>query len=395
MIRRNLQDRLLDYADRMPVVAVTGPRQSGKTTLCRMAFPDRRYVSLEPLDTREYATTDPRGFLGHYGGDVILDEVQRAPDLFSYLQEAVDEDPSPGRFILTGSQHFGMSEAISQSLAGRVGLLHLLPLALDELRRFDDPPTDLWATVWSGGYPRIHDRGLDPARWLADYVTTYVQRDVRQVLEVGDLDAFATFLRLTAGRTAQELNLSALGSDAGVSHNTARSWLSVLDTSFLTFRLPRWHRSFRKRLVKSPKIHLVDSGLACHLLGIRKADQLRTHPQRGAIFESWVASEVLKARLNRGLEPDLHHLRETRGVEIDLLVEAGETLIGVEVKSGATIAGEFTRNLSELGERIEKVLPHLRYDPRLVYGGERVQSRGEVRIVPWSEIADLSWDGVA
>lgn len=393
MIRRNLQDRLLDYADRMPVVAVTGPRQSGKTTLCRMAFPDRRYVSLEPLDTREYALSDPRGFLRQYDGDVILDEVQRAPDLFSYLQETVDENPAPGRFVLTGSQHFGLSEAISQSLAGRVGLLHLLPLALDELRRFDGAPTDLWETVWSGGYPRIHDRGLDPARWLGDYVTTYIQRDVRQVLEVGNLDAFTIFLRLTAGRTAQELNLSALGSDAGVSHNTARSWLSVLDTSFLTFRLPRWHRNFRKRVVKSSKIHLVDSGLACHLLRIRDPDQLRTHPRRGAIFESWVASEVLKARLSRGLEPDLHHLRETRGLEIDLLVEDGDSLIGVETKSGATVAGEFTENLLELGQRIERELPHLRYDPRLVYGGERAQSRGEVRVVPWSEIPELGWGG--
>lgn len=391
MIRRNLENRFTEHAERMPVVAVTGPRQSGKTTLCRMTFPERRYVSLEPLDTREYARTDPRGFLRQYGDGVILDEVQRAPDLFSYLQEVVDEDPSPGRFILTGSQHFGLSEAISQSLAGRVGLLHLLPLALDELRRFDDAPTDLWETVWSGGYPRIPDRGLDAGRWLADYLTTYVQRDVRQVLEVTNLDAFATFLRLTAGRTAQELNLTTLGSDAGVSHNTARSWLSVLDTSFLTFRLPRWHRSFRKRVVKSPKIHLVDSGLACHLLGIREADQLRTHPQRGAIFESWVASEVLKARLNEGLEADLHHLRETRGVEIDMLVEDGDSLIGVEMKSGATVAGEFTENLIELGRRIERELPHLRYDPRLVYGGEQVQSRGEVRVVPWSQISELDW----
>lgn len=394
MIRRNLEDQLAEYAERMPVVAVTGPRQSGKTTLCRMAFPERRYVSLEPLDTREYARTDPRGFLRQYDGDVILDEVQRAPDLFSYLHEMVDEDPSPGRFVLTGSQHFGLSEAISQSLAGRVALLHLLPLALDELRRFDDAPTNLWETVWSGGYPRIHDRGLDAGRWLADYLTTYVQRDVRQVLEVTNLDAFATFLRLTAGRTAQELNLTTLGSDAGVSHNTARSWLSVLDTSFLTFRLPRWHRSFRKRVVKSPKIHLVDSGLACHLLGIREADQLRTHPQRGAIFESWVASEVLKARLNGGLEADLYHLRETRGVEIDLLVEDGDSLIGVEMKSGATVAGEFTENLLELGRRIERELPHLRYDPRLVYGGEQVQRRGEVGVVPWSQIPELHWGGV-
>lgn len=391
MIRRNLQPRLLELAGRMPAVAVTGPRQSGKTTLCRMAFPEREYVSLEPLDTRDYARTDPRGFLRQYGHGVILDEVQRAPDLFSYLQETIDEDPAPGRFVLTGSQHFGLSEAVSQSLAGRIGLLHLLPLALDEVRRFDHAPEDVWTTVWSGGYPRIYDRDLDPARWLADYVATYVQRDVRQVLEITNLDAFTTFLRLATGRTGQELNLSTLGADAGVSHVTARSWLSVLETSFVTFRAPRWHRNFRKRVVKAPKVHFVDSGLACHLLGIRKPDQLATHPQRGALFESWVASEILKARLHRGLEPDLHHLRETRGLEIDLVVETGEVVYGVEVKSGATIAGDFTDDLRELGRRIERQFPHLGYDPRLVYGGDRAEQRGGVRIVPWSSVAEVGW----
>lgn len=391
MIERTLQARLLELAGRMPAVAVTGPRQSGKTTLCRMAFPEREYISLEPLDTRDYARTDPRGFLGRYSHDVILDEVQRAPDLFSYLQEAIDEDPTPGRFVLTGSEHFGLSEAVSESLAGRIGLLHLLPLSIDELRRFDDAPAHLWDTVWGGGYPRIYDRKLDPAHWLADYVATYVQRDVRQVLDVTNLDAFTTFLRLVAGRTGQELNLSALGSDAGVSHNTARSWLSVLETSFVTFRASRWNRSFRKRVVKAPKVHLVDSGLACHLLGIRNPEQLRTHPQRGAIFESWVAAEILKARLHRGLAPDLHHLREARGLEVDLLVEAGEVLFGVEVKSGATVASDFTDDLRELGRRIERELPHVRYEPRLIYGGEGRQTRGEVRIVPWSSVAEVGW----
>jgi predicted AAA+ superfamily ATPase len=356
-----------------------------------MAFPDRQYVSLEPLDTREYARMDPRGFLRQYGRDVILDEVQRVPELFSYLQAAIDENPTPGRFVLTGSQHFGLSDAVSQTLAGRVGLLQLLPLALDELKRFDEAPTDLWSTVWSGGYPRIYDRHLDPASWLADYVATYVQRDVRQVLDVTNLDTFTTFLRLLAGRTGQQLNLSALGSDAGVSHNTARSWLSVLETSFVTFRTPCWHRSFRKRMIKAPKVHVIDSGLACYLLGIREPEQLQAHPQRGALFESWVAAEILKARLHRGVEPDLYHLRETRGIEVDLLVEAGEILFGVEVKSGATVASGFTDDLRELGVRIERESPHLRYEPRLVYGGDQPQARSDVEIVPWSRVAELGW----
>ena len=216
MIERNLEGTLRARATQMPAVAVTGPRQSGKTTLCQMTFPELEYVSLEPLDMREYALQDPRGFLEQYGNGVVLDEIQRAPELFSYLQEAIDRDPSPGRFILTGSQHFGLTEAITQSLAGRISLLYLLPLSLDEVWRFGGPRTGLWSTLWVGGYPRIHDRGLDARGWLAEYVATYVQRDVRQVLNVGDLDAFTAYLRLLAGRTARELHLSHLGSDAGV-----------------------------------------------------------------------------------------------------------------------------------------------------------------------------------
>ncbi|MDX1395275.1 MAG: ATP-binding protein [Gemmatimonadota bacterium] len=391
MIRRTIASRLEELANRMPAVAVTGPRQSGKTTLCRMVFPEREYVSLEPLDTRDYARTDPRGFLRQYSGDVIFDEVQRAPDLFSYLQEAIDADPAPGRFILTGSQHFGLSEAISQSLAGRVGLLHLLPLSLEEVRRFERAPEELWETVWSGGYPRIHDRGLDAADWLRDYTATYVQRDVRQVLDVTDLDAFTTFLRLVAGRTSQELNRSSLGSDAGVTHNTARSWLSVLETSFIVFRVPRWHRRFRKRVVKAPKIHLVDTGLACRLLGIREPGQLPTHPLRGPIFESWVASEILKWRLHRGLDPAMSHYRETRGVEIDLIVEVGEKILGIEAKSGATVASDFTRGLRVLGDLVRDSPESGSFEGRLVFGGDSPQERSDARVVPWSEVQREAW----
>jgi predicted AAA+ superfamily ATPase len=375
----------------MPAVAVTGPRQSGKTTLCRASFPDHEYVSLEPLDVREFAATDPRGFLAQHGGGAILDEVQRAPELFSYLQEELDRDPEPGRFVLTGSQHFGLSEAISQSLAGRVELLHLLPMSLDELRRFPGSSDNLWTTVWKGGYPRIHDQDLEPDRWLADYEATYVQRDVRQVLNVTDLDAFASFLRLAAGRTAQELALSTLGGDAGVSHNTVRSWISVLETSFLVFRTPPWFRNVRKRAVKTPKVHFVDSGLACHLLGVRSPEQLRAHPLRGAVFESWVAGEILKARLHRGGPADLYHLRETRGVEVDLLVEGAEEIFAVEVKSGATVGSDFLDGLRTLAARSPTHEDPRELALRLVYGGERSQRRTDVEIIPWTAIQDHAW----
>jgi hypothetical protein len=388
MIVRRLHNALVQAASQAPVVAVTGPRQSGKTTLCQACFPDHAYVSLEPLDNREFARTDPRGFLRQNSGPAVLDEVQRAPDLFSYLQGIVDSDPTPGRFVLTGSQHFGLSASISQSLAGRVALLNLLPLSLEEVRRFESAPTDLWTTVWTGGYPRIHDRGLAPDLWLADYLATYVQRDVRQVLNVTDLDAFTAFLRLAAGRTGQELNLAALGADAGVSHNTARAWMSVLETSFLLFRLAPWMRNTRKRIIKAPKVHFVDTGLACHLMGIRSAEQLTTHPLRGAIFESWVASEVLKALVHRRLPRDLFHLRETRGAEVDLIVESGDRLFGVEVKSGATVPDDAARTLEGWPSTGAEGRAVVR---RLVYGGDVRQGRSDFDVVPWGDVQEVGW----
>jgi predicted AAA+ superfamily ATPase len=375
----------------MPAVAVLGPRQSGKTTLCRRAFPNHEYVSLEALDVRDHANSDPRGFLVRYGNGAILDEVQRTPSLFSYLQGEVDRDPTPGRFILTGSQHFGLVESITQSLAGRIALLRLLPLSLDEIRRFPSPPPDLWSTLFVGGYPRIFDQRLDPAAWLPDYVDTYVQRDVRQVLNVTDLLAFGTFLKLVAGRTAQEQNLSSLGSDVGVSYNTIRAWLSVLEASFVLFRAPPWLRNLRKRATKAPKVHFVDSGLACHLLGIRDPEQLRVHPLRGAIFESWVASEVLKARVNRALSADLYHLRESRGVEVDLIVEDGLRAGAVEVKSGATLARDFWAPLLALGKRAREALAGVDLVGRIVYGGDRSEMRDGVEIVPWGRIQEVVW----
>ncbi|MEX2527872.1 MAG: ATP-binding protein [Gemmatimonadota bacterium] len=391
MITRVLAADLRDAATRSPAVAITGPRQSGKTTLCRGVFPDHAYVSLEPLDNRDFATQDPRGFLRQYPGPAVLDEAQRVPQLFSYLQEVIDEDPAPGRYILTGSQHFGLSEAISQSLAGRIALLHLLPLSLDELVRFGPPPEDVWKVVWAGAYPRIHHRELPADEWLADYLATYVQRDVRQVLQVADLDAFTTFLRLAAGRTAQELNLSSLGSDAGVTHNTARSWISVLEASFLIFKLPPWIRNPRKRVVKAPKLHFVDSGLVCSLLGIRTPGQLATHPLRGAIFESWVASEILKARLHRRRPADLFHLRETRGTELDLMVEATEQIIGVEVKSGATIQPQFLQGLRALPEITRRSGDGREPVARLIYAGDSGQERTLIQVLPWTDIQAVEW----
>jgi predicted AAA+ superfamily ATPase len=375
MIPRALEPQLLKLSGYYPAVLVTGPRQSGKTTLCRMVFPDKPYVSLEALDTRDFARSDPRGFLAEYAGGAVLDEIQHIPELLNYLQEEVDTRPEPGRFILTGSQHFGLSQSISQSLAGRCGLLILLPPSLEELRAFPTAPTDLFSVLWQGAYPRIYDRDIPAHQWLADYAATYLQRDVRQVVNVGDLQVFAEFLKLCAGRSAQEINLSALGSDAGVSHNTARAWMSVLETSYIIHRLPAWHTNIRKQVIKTPKLHFFDSGLACYLLGIREPEQLRLHPLRGAIFESWVISEVYKVGVHSGVQASLFRYRETRGLEIDLLMEKAERLDAVEIKSGATATAALFKNLKRFPERLGAAGLARDIRKHVVYGGDASQQR--------------------
>ncbi len=383
---RKAESTLLKMAGYYPVVTVTGPRQSGKTTLCKGLFPDKAYVTLEALDSREYADRDPRGFLSEYSSGAIIDEVQQVPSLLSYLQEEVDANAECGRFILTGSQNFTLAQHLSQSLAGRSGILHLLPLSLDELGAFPSSSDELFEVVWSGGYPRIHDRQIPPQRWLADYVANYLQRDVRQILNVADLQRFTSFLKLCAGRTAQELNLSSLGGDAGVSNNTARSWLSVLEASFICTQLPAWHRNFRKQVVKAPKLHFLDTGLVCYLLGIRDPEQLRHHPLRGAVFETWVVSEIHKGRAHRGLPPDLYHFRETRGLEIDLVQEDGAGITLTEIKSGETIHQDFFTALNKMETRLSGQDSEVSITKQVIYGGKSRTSRNQNQVIPWSEV---------
>ena len=390
MISRTLEHKLRELAGYYPAVAVTGPRQSGKTTLCRMVYPDKPYVSLEALDVRDFARSDPRGFLAEYRDGAVLDEIQHAPELLSYLQVEMDERPAPGRFILTGSQHFGMTESISQSLAGRCGVLALLPPELRELRSFPEAPEDLYPLLWQGAYPRIYDQGIPAHQWLADYATTYVQRDVRQVTNVHDLQAFSEFLKLCAGRTAQEINLSRMGSDAGLTHNTARAWLSVLETSYILFRVPAWHANVRKQVVKTPKLHFLDSGLACYLLGIREPGQLRLHPLRGAIFESWVVSEVYKSLAHRGMRPALYHYRESCGAEIDLVIEQEDRVDAVEVKSGATVSRDYFKHLETFSRRIQGDRRARSVRCHVVYGGDESQERSEARVLSWRHLERLS-----
>lgn len=390
MIPREIMTEVVSAAAQMPVVTVTGPRQSGKTTLCRAAFPDKPYVNLEPLDSRELVRSDPRGFLAGHPEGAILDEIQNVPELLSYIQAEVDDDARPGRFILTGSQHLPVSQSLSQTLAGRTAILHLLPFSLEERKQSGIWERDLWLDVFRGGYPRIYDRELDPARWYADYVTTYVERDVRQVKEIGDLRTFRTFLSLAAGRTAQEINLSSLGNDAGISHNTARAWLSVLEASFITMSVPAWHRNVRKQIVKAPKLYFLDTGLACNILGIRDPDHLRVHPLRGALFESWVASEIVKSFVHGGTSrPDVRHYRESRGLEIDLVVERSGVLHLIECKSGATIHPSFADPLLQFVES-DGGKPSSSLAPAIVYGGGETLPRRRVPLYGWSDIGRLT-----
>lgn len=392
MVDRLLHAPLARLARQYPVVTVTGPRQSGKTTLCRQVFPRKPYVSLEPPDARDFARHDPRAFLARHPRGAIVDEVQRAPELLSYIQERVDHRPVTGQFILTGSQQLHLLEGVSQTLAGRTALVQLLPLDLTEVRRFPDSPADLWTLVWTGGYPRIYDRRLQASEWLANYAGTYIERDVRQLLNIGDLLGFQTFLRLCAGRVGQLVNLAALGADAGVTHTTARAWLSVLEASFIAFRIPPLHRNLTKRLVKTPKLYFYDTGLLCWALGIQSPLQLQTHPLRGAIFECWVIAEILKHHTHRGLVPRLSFFRDQKGHECDLVLEQGHHLMAVEIKSGQTIASDAVTALQRLLVDLEAGPGgHTVVSPVLVYAGESSLSRTGIEQWSWRDLDRVDW----
>lgn len=386
MIERNIQSVLIDSARSFPIVTVTGPRQAGKTTLCRAAFPDKPYVSLEPPDIRQFAVEDPRGFLARYHDGAIIDEVQRAPDLLSYLQTDVDERRDPGRYILTGSANLSLLHAVGQSLAGRTAVLTLLPLELDEVRRFRMTPHDLDDTLWRGSSPAVFDRGLDPTEWYASYVATYVERDVRDVLNIGNLAVFQRFVGLCAGRTSQLLNLSSLGADTGVRHATAGAWISVLEASYLAWRLLPLHANVTSRLVKTPKLHFFDTGLVCYLLGIRSPEHLRQHPLRGFVFETWVASEVRKRITNAGQSPSLSFFRDSRGLEVDIVVDRGDSFLAVEAKSGATMAADAFDGLHAFDRIAAAAWSGRTIDRRVIYGGTEAQERSFAHVVPWTQI---------
>ena len=386
MIKRKATETILRLCKGFPVVAITGPRQSGKTTLARAVFPEKAYVSLEDPDVRSFAETDPRAFLSRFPDGVILDEVQRCPDLFSYLQTIVDQDKKMGRFILTGSQQFGLHTKITQSLAGRVGMVQLLPFSYAELADGRRAPADPESAICTGSYPPLYDREVLSSDWYPGYVETYVERDLHQLINVRDLRTFQLFLRMCAARTGQLLNLSSIANDCGITHNTAKAWLSVLEASYILFFLQPHHRNFNKRLTKSPKLYFYDTGLASWLLGIQNKEQVMTHSLRGALFETWVIAELVKGRFNRGLRSNLFFWRDSTGNEVDVLVEQGELLVPIEIKAGRTITADYftaLRKWMALAGRISGA-------PRVVYGGSNSQQRTDFAIVSWNEVAGLA-----
>jgi len=386
-IKRNLTKTLKNYASKFRIVAIIGPRQVGKTTLAKKAFPDHKYFSLEDPDTLEMLQADPRDFLesDYQSKGIILDEFQNHPQLLSYLQGIVDKNPRPGYFVLTTSHNFLMNQAISQSLAGRVAILSLLPLSLNELNQQTVLSNDIDTAVFSGGYPDIHSTAITPTEFYPQYTKTYVERDVRQLSNVINLTDFQRFMRLCAGRIGQLLNVSSLSDDCNVSVPTINAWLSILEASFVVFRLQPHFKNISKRLIKSPKIYFYDTGLACWLLKISSPEQLKAHYLRGGLVESMIISELYKSYYHSGQEPSMYFWRDSHGHEIDCILDYGTTLIPIEIKSGKTINQRFFEGLGywcKLSGMEQK-------DSYVVYAGNEEFSRAAGHVVSWKKAGGI------
>lgn len=385
LINRTIESILSDLASKYPVVTITGPRQSGKTTLCKKVFHHKPYANLESPDIRQFAIDDPRGFLAQFPDGAILDEIQRTPDLVSYIQPLVDEDARDGLFILTGSQQFEVSNTTNQSLAGRTALVKLLPFSIEEIQSAMDLPQvdDL---LYHGFYPRIWDKQLNPTQALGNYYETYVERDLRQLVAIKDLNLFQRFIRLCAGRVGQLLNTSSLANDTGISHTTARNWLSLLEASYVIFLLPPFYTNISKRLIKSPKLYFYDVGLAVYLLGIENTEQISRDPLRGSLFENMVTAEALKYRFNQGKKSNLFFYRDAKGNEVDLLMVNGADIFPIEIKAGMTITRDYFKGLNHFVKLFPDQIPK---GSGIVYSGDQAQKRTNVTIVPFHQMNSL------
>ncbi|MFO7790458.1 MAG: ATP-binding protein [Bacteroidales bacterium] len=380
MIKRKIENTIKKLIKNYPVVTLTGPRQSGKTTLLRSIFQDLPYVNLENPDVRQLALDDPRGFLNNYPNGAVLDEAQKVPDLFSYIQVMVDDNKDL-RFILSGSHNFLLLENISQSLAGRAAVLKLLPFSINELYT-NTIPDDYESIIFNGLFPGIYDKNLDPGVFYSSYTNTYLERDVRQIKKIGDLKQFSVFLRLVAGRVGQILNLNSLATDARISPNTVKAWLSVLEASYIIYYLPPYHKNFNKRITKSPKLYFTDTGLVCSLLSIENAEQVKTHYAKGALFENMVINEFLKKRFNQGLNQNMYFWNNKNLYEIDLILESGNTITSIEIKSSMTLRKEYFRNLT-YWQKLSGEKPQNSY---VIYGGEENHTTQNGKFISWQNM---------
>ena len=381
MIIRDAQKTVLDLLRGFPIVTITGPRQSGKTTLAKMVFTQKPYASLEDPDTRLFATDDPRSFLERFPDGAVLDEIQRCPDLLSYLQTLVDKDGRMGLFIITGSQQFGLLSKITQSLAGRTAFVELLPFSISELFRSKNLSQKPDTMLYNGCYPPLYDRPLTPKSWFRAYATAYIERDVRQIIKIQELETFQRFIRLCAGRTSQLLNYSSIANECGITHNTAKSWISVLEASYIVFLLRPHHNNFNKRLVKMPKLYFYDAGLVSWLLGIQNPEQIETHPLRGAIFETFIVSEIIKSFFNKGDRANLFFWRDSNGNEVDIIAEQAEKLMPIEIKSGKTITSHSIKGL----KKWMALADNIGINPTLIYGGSENFNLQGINVKSWQE----------
>ncbi|MCF7945878.1 MAG: ATP-binding protein [Spirochaetia bacterium] len=382
MINREIEDEIKILKNEFPIIAILGPRQSGKTTLSKKVFHNYEYVSLEDIDHREFAQNDPRGFLSRYSSNIIFDEIQRVPELISYLQTHADEQKENGKIVITGSHNFLLMEQISQSLAGRVGISKLLPFSLYEIRGASKNLNDF---LYSGMYPRIYDQRIRPEKFYKNYISTYVEKDVRQIKKITDLDNFMKFIKILAGRTGQELNLSGISEECGISHNTVKEWISVLEASFIVYRIQPYHKNYKKRLVKNPKLYFTDTGLVCNLLGIRNRDDLDYHFLKGNIFETFVLSEFIKYNFNYGEMLQFYFWRDNHQKEIDLIIDFGTKHFGIEIKSSETLQEKYFAGL-KYWEKLSGDDPSSLF---LLYGGTENLVRNKMNVVSWNRIKEI------
>jgi uncharacterized protein len=380
-VPRKLSEQLRKQLQQFPILSLTGPRQSGKTTLLKEIFPDYQYFNLERLDYREIITTDPLGFLKATGPKLILDEIQNIPELFHYIQVIADERNTPGQYILSGSQSFLLNEKIAQSLAGRVYISHLFPFDLTEIPQ---PTTDIYTAIWKGFYPRLYEYGIQPNDFYPSYIATYVERDVRSLKAIENLNTFTRFLGLCAGRIGQVLNLSSLASDTGITVNTAKSWLSLLEASFIIFQLQPYHRNFSKRLIKSPKLYFYDTGLACSLLHIKDAEMIKTHYLYGSLVENIVIAEIVKKHHHSGKQASVYYWRESNGTEIDCIIEQGNNeIMAIEIKGGATFNKDFLKNLKNFPAKDTTI------HKKLIYNAENPISISDIQMIGWNNFPEF------